>query len=74
MTIRISKKFYEAVKLADKPGYKLAWKAGIHPVVLSKILHGYDQVKRNDERVLKVAKVIGLKPEECFEEEIKDGA
>ena len=68
MRLKVSRKFFEGVKLADKPGYQLAWRAGIHPVALSKILHGYDRVKPNDRRVLAVAAVLGLKPEDCFEQ------
>ncbi len=65
--IRVSRRFIEAVKLADKPAYKIAWEAGIHPVLLSKILHGYDRIWPNDRRVKAVAKVLGLDPQECFE-------
>jgi len=66
---KVSQKFIEAVKLANRPAYKIAWEAGIHPVLLSKILHGYDRVWRNDRRVMAVAKVLGLDPGECFEGE-----
>ena len=66
--VTVSRKFIEAVKLGGKPAYKVAWEAGVHPVVLSKILHGYDRLWPNDRRVIAVAKVLGLKPDECFEE------
>ncbi len=64
--LRVSKRFIEAVKLGDRPGYKIAQEAGLHPVQLSKIITGYDKVWPNDRRVLAVAKVIGLDPKECF--------
>jgi len=67
--LRISRRFYEAVKLADRPAYRIAWDAGIHPVTLSRIIQGHDPVYRNDARVLAVARVLGLDPQECFEKE-----
>jgi len=72
--MKVSKKFIEAVKLADHPAYKIAWEAGLHPVVLSKILHGYDRLWPNDRRVIAVAKVLGLQPEECFQEDEGEGS
>ena len=66
--LRVSRRFYEAIKLNEQPGYKIAWKAGIHPVTLSRILHGYDRVYPNDRRVISVGKVLGLQPVECFED------
>ena len=64
----ISNKFKIAIKLSDKPAYKIAQEVGMDPNVLSKMLCGIIKVKRNDKRVLRVARVLGLKPEECFEE------
>ena len=64
--ISVSRRFREAVKLADRPAYKIAWDAGIHPVLLSKILHGYARLWPNDRRVLAVGKILGLRSEECF--------
>lgn len=70
--VKVSQKFFEAVKLADRPAYKIAWEAGLHPVILSKILHGYDKLWPNDRRVIAVARVLGLQPQECFEMESTD--
>lgn len=66
--VKISRKFFEAVKLANRPAYKIAWEAGLHPVILSKILHGYDKVWPDDRRVVAVARVLHVDPAECFEE------
>jgi hypothetical protein len=67
--VRVSQKFMKAVKLGNRPAYKVAWEAGIHPVVLSKLIHGYDRVWPKDRRVIAVGKVLGLRPEECFSSE-----
>ena len=66
-TIRVSRKFVEAVKLADEPAYRIAQKAGIESAVLSKLLHGNGKIWPKDRRVLAVATVLDLDPEECFE-------
>ena len=64
----VSQKFRATIKLSSIPAYKIAHKAGLHPSTLSKLMCGIERVKPEDPRVLKVAAVIGLKPEECFKE------
>jgi hypothetical protein len=65
--ILVSRKFIEAVKLADQPAYRIAQQAGIDSAILSKLLHGNGKLWPNDRRVLAVATVLGLDPKECFE-------
>lgn len=62
----LSKKFMVAVKLSEMRAYKIAHKAGLTPVELSKLMNGIVKIKPNDGRILAVAKVLGLRPEECF--------
>lgn len=62
----ISKKFIEAVKCYPKPQYQLAWKADVHPVVLSQIITGYIKPRDGDERVIRIGKLLELAPSECF--------
>lgn len=69
---KVSPKFYGAVKLADRPAYRIALEAGIHPVTLSKILHGYNRIWPNDRRVIAVGRILGLRPEECFENAVNE--
>jgi hypothetical protein len=66
--IMVARKFIEAVKLSDLRAYEIAHKAGLHPSTLSRILHGIEEVEYGDSRVLRLAKVLGLKPSECFED------
>jgi plasmid maintenance system antidote protein VapI len=63
----ISRKFVAAVKLSPMKCYEIAHEAELHTSTLSRIIHGYDDIKPGDERVIRVAKVLGLKPEDCFE-------
>ena len=67
--VMISQEWRAAVKLSPERGYQIAQKAGLHPSVLSKLLNGIEKPKLNDPRVLKVGEVLGLKPDECFENE-----
>ena len=63
----VSKKLKAAIKLNDEPAYKLAQRAGVDPCTLSKLIHGIVPVRPDDPRILKVAKVVGVPAEECFE-------
>lgn len=63
----ISRRLRETVKLSDLRAYEIAHRANLHPSTLSRILNGIEDVKPGDQRVLRIAKVLGLKSEECFE-------
>jgi hypothetical protein len=67
--LAVSNAFKGKVKLHDTPAYKLAQKAGIDPVVLSKLMNNIIQPKPNDPRILALAKIIGLDPGDCFLED-----
>lgn len=64
----ISKKLQVAAKLSDLKGYQIAHLAGLHPSTLSRLLCGIDHVKHGDPRVIAVGRILGIPPEECFEE------
>lgn len=63
----VSKEFKMAVKTSPYKGYQIAHKAKIHPSTLSKIICGIEKIKKNDFRVIAVGRVLGLKPDDCFE-------
>lgn len=63
----VSREFKEAVKRFSKPQYQLAWEAEVHPVVLSQIITGYIKPRYGDERVVRIGRLLGLEPSECFE-------
>lgn len=66
--MKLSKKFLITLKVdQEKPAYRIAQDAGISPQQLTHIITGVHKIKLNDERVIAVGKVLGLKPEECFE-------
>ena len=63
----VSQELKAAIKLGEEPAYKIAHRAGISSSTLSKLICGIDKVRPGDPRVLAVGRVLGLKPEECFE-------
>jgi hypothetical protein len=65
--VKISDKLRVAIFLDPRPAYLIAQAAGLHPSVLSKILNGIERVIPGDQRVLRVATLVGLKEVECFE-------
>jgi len=67
----LSKKFKIAVKLDSRPQYRLAQLAKVNPTTLSQFLTGYVRPKRNDSRVLRIGKLLGLSPDDCFEQPVK---
>ena len=65
--VRVSRRLREAVKLDDRPAYQIAWKAGVHPTLMSKLLHGAVRPKRSDRRVLAIAREVGVAAAVAFE-------
>lgn len=66
--MQVSKKFIHALKLAPIPAYRLAWQAQIHPNTLTKLTTGYLRPRPNDERLIRVGKLLGLTRDEIFVE------
>jgi len=66
--LKISERFWIAVKTSRMKGYEIANHAGIHPATLSKLLWEVNAARPDDPRVIAVGKVLGLSPDECFEE------
>lgn len=46
--------------------YQIAKQAGIHPVVLSSLIHDIRRVAPDDPRVIAVGKVLGVEAADCF--------
>jgi hypothetical protein len=67
-----SRLFIETLKLHRDPAYQIAWRAGVHPNTLSKLISGYLRVRLNDPRLIAVGRELGLEPEDCFETAIRE--
>ena len=62
----LSREFLISLKLDERPAYRIAQDADVDPVVLSKLIHGIIPVRRDDERILRVAKIFGLEDDQVF--------
>jgi len=65
--MQLSIKLISAIKLCERPAYKIAWAAGVHPVTLSKLIHGAEKIRPNDPRIIRVGQELGLRADECFD-------
>ena len=63
----VSKKLKDAIRLCEERQYQIAHKAGVHPSIVSSILCGIVKVKRGDQRVIALGKVMGIEAHDCFE-------
>jgi transcriptional regulator with XRE-family HTH domain len=70
--VAVSREFRAALKLHALPAYRIAQRAGVNPVTLSRLINGIEPVRENDPRILAVAEVLGIDPEDVFESE-EDG-
>ena len=66
MNYMASEELRKAVKLADRPAYKLAHKAGVSASQLSAWLCGITPVRPGDERLIRVGAIVGVPPDRCF--------
>jgi transcriptional regulator with XRE-family HTH domain len=64
----ISQKLKETIKLSEMRAYEIAHLAEMHPTTLSRILNGIEKIEPGDPRVIRLAKVLGLRINECFQE------
>jgi hypothetical protein len=67
----VSRDFKIAIKLADRPAWKIAAEAKVNSNTLSRIISGSLRVRNGDERVIRVGRVLGLSPADCFDAEGK---
>lgn len=63
----MSETLRRAIKLHPKRHYQIAQEAGLHPSTLSKLMNGIVPIYEDDPRVIKIARVLGLDPEDCFD-------
>ncbi len=63
----ISRRLRDAVKCSWMHAYEIAYKAKVNSSTLSAIINGREEVTHGDPRVKRIARVLGLPLEECFE-------
>lgn len=62
----LSAKFINAVKLYSDRRYRLAQTAGVDASLLSRWINKITPVKDGDERVLRIARILGVKRVDVF--------
>ena len=67
--VKASREFLIRLKLNDEPIYRICQRVGVNASTLSRLINGIDPVKPGDERIIRVADVLGLSPEEAFQTE-----
>lgn len=67
----ISPELRTAIKLSRIPAYRFAQVAGVHPSTLSQWMNGILPVKDGDDRVLKLAELLGVAAEHAFSPEVE---
>ncbi len=65
--MRISETFIIRLKLHSEPAYRIAQMGGVNPTTLSKLITGAEPIRPNDDRILRVGRILGLEPDEVFE-------
>jgi hypothetical protein len=65
--VKVSREFKARLKLNEQPAYKIANQAGVNPTTLSKLVNGIEPVRPNDERIGRVATLLGLNSAEAVE-------
>jgi hypothetical protein len=65
--VRLSSTFIAALKLSPDPAYKIAQMAQVDPATLSKLIHGIIPVSPDDDRIRRVAALLGIPMEKVFE-------
>ena len=64
--MKVSRDFLIGLKLNDRPAYQIAQEAGVNPNTLSKLINGIEPIHLDDERILKVARVLGIAAVDAF--------
>ena len=67
--MQVSDKLRQAIEAAPLRHYQLATLAQMHPSTLSKVLNQSARLRPFDRRVLAIARVVGVRPEEAFKVE-----
>ena len=65
--MKISQTFIIRLKLHRDPAYRIAQMAGVNPTTLSKLINGAEPVRSDDDRILRVGRILGLEPDQVFD-------
>jgi len=67
--MRVTDNFKARLWLDNRKAWKIAVEAGVNPTVLSRIVGGHEKLRANDDRVVRIGKILGLSPDQCFNQD-----
>lgn len=67
--MKLSSTLKQSIRLHPKRHYRIAQEAEMHPSTLSKLLNDMIPIHEDDERVLRLARSVGISPSEAFEQQ-----
>ena len=70
--MKLSRTFFSTLKLHPRPAYEIAQLANVDPNWVSKALHGMICLREDDERLIRIAQVLGLSENQIFEDSNND--
>ena len=62
----LSQDFKNALELYPVPKYKLAWELKISPSTFYHLIHEHIYLKKNDARILRIARLINFPEDKIF--------
>ncbi len=65
--MKISQTFIIRLKLHSEPAYRIAQWADVNPTTLSKLINGAEPIRPDDDRILRVGRILGLEPDQVFD-------
>ncbi len=65
--MKVSQTFIIRLKLHSDPAYRIAQMAGVNPTTLSKLINGAEPIRPDDDRILRVGRILGLEPDQVFD-------
>lgn len=64
--VKVSKNLWQAIKLADRPAYAIAHESGLSASMLTTLICGIERIKKDDPRIIRVGKTLGIPARDCF--------
>ena len=65
--MQVSQTFIVRLTLHSEPAYRVAQMASVNPTTLSKLINGAEPIRPDDDRILRVGRILGLEPDQVFD-------
>ena len=66
--MKLSREFMVRLRMSDIPQYRLALQVGLNPVTLSKLTNGIVPLEKEDDHLIAIGRLLGLKKSEVIVE------